>query len=158
MRAAVPTATAMSRSTGPRPAATRHEPRPTGIRRSWHVLCMVLCVPACFYVKPIRQPVPNLPPRIAFPTADPETAVIRQGEVRFRVGAEDPEGQPLYVEWPDLVALDDVRYERFSSGEIVIEQATVSEPSVLEGRIVRALVYDGRAANVVTVRWQVEAP
>ncbi len=146
----------MSRSAARATGRLRDDPLLTRIVAVWHVPCWMLAA-GCFYVKPIPHVDVNDPPFILFPTEDPAPVRVQNGRIVMSIGAIDEEEDVLFFEWPDL---DDVPHvlEPFQNGPIQGVRVQVDEPELLRSRIVTALVVDDDPANIVPVRFQVEAP
>lgn len=171
LRAASPRAPRIRMSRSPQgPAASGggdqgDDAVPTGLagprrtRRIWHAACysMALATSGCFYVKPIRDPVVNLPPVIQFPLEDPAPVVVQDNGFVVAVYATDPEDDTVFFEWPDLTGVDYTE-EVYQSGDLWVSRVEVLDADALRSDLLRAFVFDGRRENLVTVTWQVVDP
>jgi hypothetical protein len=129
---------------------------PTSRIGLWHVACTV-ALPGCFYVKPIPDVDVNDPPVIVFPDEDPAPVRIQDDRIVMSIGATDEEDGEVHFEWPDL---DDVPFTRepFTNGPIQGQRVEVDDPTLLRDDLITALVFDDDPANIVQVRFLVEAP
>lgn len=127
--------------------------------RFWHATCCLVALSAtgCFYVKPIRDPVVNLPPDIQFPLEQPSPVIVQDNRFVVAVYATDPEDDTIFFEWPDLTGVDYTE-EVYQSGDLWVSRVEVLDAAALRSDLLRAFVLDGRRENLVTVTWQVVEP
>lgn len=99
----------------------------------------------------------NAPPLILEPDADPKRVVVRGETVTLVVLAEDPDGDDIFFEWPDLADIDHT-LDVFASGALWVARAEIYEPDLLVDTVVRAVITDGLPGHSSTARWRLERP
>ena len=149
------TATPLSRPAHPHPSTVAVQRQLSVHPLLWLALCM--STSGCFYLRPIREPMPNEPPVILEPETLPATKTVRTNAFTLVVIASDPEGSAVSFEWPDLVDVDH-ETTRFADGELWIGTARIHDATTLTTSSIRALVHDGDRDNLVTVRWDLVFP
>jgi hypothetical protein len=127
-------------------------------RAAWHAVCILLgSGPGCFYVWPLSESYVNQPPTVVFPETQPAEVVVRGPTAVLSVRVLDPEGDPVFVDWPDL---DDVPHEAplpIVQGALRGSLVEVTDTTRLPSSV-RALISDGTPDNLVTVRFVVVQP
>lgn len=122
----------------------------------WPATCMLLCT-GCFYVKPIKEPVVNVPPTIDHPIDAQQRVTVFADSVTLTVHARDIDSSEVTIDWPGLDQQTWTTRDQLKSGNKHVGVLEVRNPADWGVTNVVAHVHDD-SNNLITVDFELVYP